>query len=51
VGRALMDPLKDNGAEGVSKKIEDMTEELAGAMARTCSPDITGIDPSVILYR
>lgn len=49
VGRALMDPLKDYGAEGVRKKIEDMTEELASAMARTCSPDITSIDPSLIL--
>ncbi len=51
VGRALMDPLRDDGAEGVRKKITDMTEELAGAMARTCSPDITSIDPSVILMR
>jgi isopentenyl diphosphate isomerase/L-lactate dehydrogenase-like FMN-dependent dehydrogenase len=51
VGRALMDPLKDFGAEGVRKKIEDMTEELAGAMARTCSPDISRIDPSVIHMR
>jgi isopentenyl diphosphate isomerase/L-lactate dehydrogenase-like FMN-dependent dehydrogenase len=51
VGRALMDPLHDDGAEGVRKKIIYMTEELAGAMARTCSPDITSIDPSVILKR
>lgn len=51
VGRALMDPLRDDGAEGVRKKIEDMTEELAGAMARTCSPDIASIDPAVILKR
>lgn len=47
-GRALMDPLKEAGASGVKKKIENMTEELAGAMARTCSPDITRIDSSVI---
>jgi isopentenyl diphosphate isomerase/L-lactate dehydrogenase-like FMN-dependent dehydrogenase len=51
VGRALMDPLRDDGAEGVRKKINDMTEELAGAMARTCSPDIANIDPAVILMR
>lgn len=51
VGRALMDPLKEHGAEGVRKKIAEMTEELAGAMARTCSPDITSIDPSVIRKR
>jgi 4-hydroxymandelate oxidase len=51
VGRALMGPLQECGAEGVSKKIIHMTEELAGAMARTCSTDITSIDPSVILKR
>jgi isopentenyl diphosphate isomerase/L-lactate dehydrogenase-like FMN-dependent dehydrogenase len=48
VGRALMDALKEDGANGVKKKIESMTEELSGAMARTCSPDITRIDSSVI---
>ncbi len=48
VGRALMEPLKEAGASGVKNKIESMTEELAGAMARTCSPDITRIDSSVI---
>ena len=48
VGRALMEALSAGGAEGVKKKIEDMTAELAGAMAHTCSPDLAGIDPSVI---
>lgn len=48
VGRALMPPLGENGAEGVQKKIEEMTEELAGVMARTCSEDIMHIDSSVI---
>lgn len=51
VGRALMDPLRDDGEKGVYNKIKDMTEELAGAMARTCSPDITHIDPAVIWKR
>jgi len=51
VGRALMGPLADEGAEGVRKKIVDMTEELAGVMARTCSKDIRHIDPSVIWKR
>lgn len=50
-GRSLMEPLKENGAEGVRKKIQVMTEELAGAMARTGSPNITHIDPSVIWKR
>ncbi|MDP4089476.1 MAG: alpha-hydroxy acid oxidase [Bacillota bacterium] len=51
VGRALMGPVKNDGAKGVQKKIEDITAELAGAMARTCSPDIMHIDPSVIWKR
>jgi len=28
-----------------------MTEELAGVMARTCSPDLKNIDPTVICRR
>lgn len=51
VGRALMGPLQEGGADAVKKKIEEMTEELAGAMARTCSPRIGAIDPSVIWIR
>lgn len=47
-GRALMNPLAEEGALGVRKKIEEMTEELAGAMARTGSADIRHIDPSLI---
>ncbi len=48
VGRTLMNPLHDDGAAGVQKKIVAMTEELSGAMARTCSADIMHIDSSVI---
>ncbi len=51
VGRELMTPLKEGGAAGVQKRINEMTQELAGAMARTCSPDITQIDPTVIWSR
>ncbi|MFA9381588.1 MAG: alpha-hydroxy acid oxidase, partial [Acetanaerobacterium sp.] len=51
VGRLLMNPLADDGATGVQKMIEEMTEELSGAMARTCSGDIRNIDPSVIWKR
>lgn len=47
-GRVIMGPLGTDGAEGVRKQIEKMTEELAGVMARTCSPDIRHIDSSVI---
>ena len=48
VGRALMGPLSDDGAEGVYRKIIELTQELSGVMARTCSADIHHIDPSLI---
>lgn len=48
VGRAMMGPLTEEGAAGVTKKIKDMNAAVAGAMARTCSPSITQIDPKVI---
>lgn len=51
VGRALMEKLKEGGAEGVAGKIAEMTGELAGAMARTCSARVGGIDPGVIRRR
>lgn len=51
VGRAIMKPLAENGAEGVKNKILQMTEELAGVMAKTCSPDLAHIDPSVIWHK
>lgn len=50
-GRIIIEPLQEKGAEGVKNQIRKMTEELAGVMARTCSPDIKSIDPSVIWYR
>ena len=48
VGRIIMGPLGEEGAEGVRKFVVQMTEELAGAMAATGSPDIHHIDPTVI---
>jgi isopentenyl diphosphate isomerase/L-lactate dehydrogenase-like FMN-dependent dehydrogenase len=48
VGRSLMNPLREGGAQAVQAAIADMTEKLAGAMARTCSPDLSHIDPTVI---
>ena len=51
VGRALMDPLKEAGAAGAEQAIRDMTKQLAGVMARTCSPDIRHIDPSVVWFQ
>lgn len=35
VGRALMEPLKNSGAEGVAEKIHQLNSELASIMART----------------
>lgn len=51
VGRGLMDDLRQGGADGVAKKISALTQELAGAMTRTCCKDITQIDPSIIWKR
>lgn len=48
VGRPVMDQLRTGGAQGVTDKINGMTEELAGTMARTCSKDITSIDSDII---
>lgn len=50
-GRVIMEPLKKNSSMGVRDQIRKMTEELAGVMARTCSPDLNHIDPSVIHHR
>lgn len=50
-GRVLMDPLKSEKAAGVQSKIDEMTGELSGMMARTCSRDIKHIDPAVIWKR
>ena len=51
VGRELMAHLSTGGAAGVEKRINEMTQELAGAMARTCSPKLKSIDSSVIWRR
>lgn len=51
VGRAMMTPLSENGAEGIRKTVRNMTAQLAGAMARTCSHDIAHIESSLIHKR
>jgi len=48
VGKKLMDPLKNEGAEGVEGVLKKMTGELAAMMLRTSSKDVKSIDPSVI---
>jgi isopentenyl diphosphate isomerase/L-lactate dehydrogenase-like FMN-dependent dehydrogenase len=51
VGRALMEVLRTSGWHGVCAFIEEMTNELNWAMAVTCSPDITHIDPRIIVKK
>jgi isopentenyl diphosphate isomerase/L-lactate dehydrogenase-like FMN-dependent dehydrogenase len=48
IGRALMGPLTENGADGVRAAIDDMTAQLRSVMARTCMHDLSQIDDSVI---
>jgi isopentenyl diphosphate isomerase/L-lactate dehydrogenase-like FMN-dependent dehydrogenase len=48
VGRGLLDALSEEGADGVCRKIQEITGVLAAAMGRTCSPDLRHIDPTVI---
>lgn len=47
-GRVIMEPLRENGAEGVCKKVQQMTAELKGVMARTGCDDLAHMDASVI---
>ncbi len=47
-GRVIMEPLKENGAEGVRDTILKMNNELKGVMARTGCFDLDHMDSSVI---
>jgi len=47
-GRILMDFLKAEGAQGVTNKINQMTEELAGVMARTGCANIVDIEADIL---
>ena len=50
VGRHLM-PLLKNGAEAVAGRIDEMTAELAGVMARTGVSALDRMDPTIIHRR
>lgn len=50
VGRPLIPVVKNEGAEGVKKKLQEMTDELKCVMIRTGSKNIASIDPSVIRH-
>ncbi len=47
-GRVIMEPLRESGAEGVCEKIQQMTAELKGVMARTGCADLSQMDATVI---
>lgn len=48
VGRALLKPLEDEGAEGVCNELIRMNGELKGIMARTGCHDLSHMDKTVI---
>ena len=48
VGRALMQALKERGAEGVRDEMLRFNRQLQAMMLRTGSPDLRHIDPAVI---
>lgn len=49
LGRVLMPPLQEQGAEGVAEAIRRITAELRGFMARTATKDMHSFDPATIL--
>lgn len=50
VGRALMEPLKENGAEGLKNAIDKLTAELSVTMARTGFHDLASLDDSCLMF-
>lgn len=50
VGRNLMGPLAE-GAKGVTRRINEINNELSATMARTGAKSLADIDSSVIRYR
>ena len=48
VGRLLMQPLKEKGAQGVFEYLDMMTKQLQAMMYRTASKDLGSIDSGVI---
>ena len=48
MGKALMGPLKEKGAEGVRETLRKATAQLQAMMIRTGTPDLKHMDPSVI---
>lgn len=51
VARTLVPGYRKEGAKGVEARLRQLTGELRGALARTGSPDILHIDPTVVRRR
>ena len=51
VGRKMMEYLQKDGAAGIVQGVEDITGQLAGAMARTAVKDLHSFDPTVLHKR
>ena len=48
VGRGILKPLLQQGAEGVEEKVKKMNEELSELMMYTCVKDVRSFDASVL---
>ena len=48
VGRPVMGAILEKGARGAAETISKITDELRGMMARTATPDLTHMDPSLL---
>ena len=48
MGKALMGPLKEKGAEGVAEALRKTTAQLQAMMIRTGTKNLKHMDPSVI---
>lgn len=51
IGRAIMKPLGESGADGVKNKIISASNELKAVMARICCGNLEDINESVIWHR
>jgi len=51
LGRAVLPALKTDGAKGVEEAFKNMTAQLAGIMARTCTSNLAAIESSLIHKR
>lgn len=48
VGRALMAGLEADGAEGVTRVVDGLTEELRRIMGQTCCPTLRDIEATTL---